>query len=101
MTSSRSDSPPPPEETPADSPILYAAHKHHAVPDGYRGGKDLRYAALTAAVYVLFLEIVARVPGGHIGMILATTLASLLFTLVFTVYMARALRTRFTVGFVG
>ncbi len=61
----------------------------------------MRFAALTAAFYLLFLEIVARIPGGHIGLILGTTLASLLYTLVFTVYMARGLRSTGSLCTVG
>lgn len=62
--------------------------------------RDLGFAAITAAVYLLFLQIVARVQG-HIGLILATTLTSLLFTLLFTVYLARGLRTTRALTVVG
>src|ERR1700722_18305464 len=99
MTNSQADCPPP-QDTDVDAETNAAPLTQDTGARGYPGSRDARFAAFTAFIYVLFLEIVKRVPGGHIGMILATTLASLLYTLVFTVYMARALRTRFTVGLV-
>jgi hypothetical protein len=68
---------------------------------GKRNSRDALYAALTAAAYLMFLEIVARIPTDNLQAILATTLASLLFTLFFTVYMARGLRSILAISVVG
>ena len=100
MTNFHSDSLPP-NETSSGETGSAEPQSHKAGIGRNAGARDMRFAAITAATYLLFLEIVARVPGGHIGMILATTLVSLLYTLVFTVYVARALRTLVSVVLVG
>lgn len=62
------------------------------------GRKDARYALYTALGYLAFLQIVMRIHNDQVGVILITTLFSLGFNLLFTVYAARALRTPRALG---
>ncbi len=58
------------------------------------GRRNAQLATITALTYVVFLLLMARIPGGDIGLIAVTTLLSLFFTLLFTVLMARSLTDR-------
>jgi len=65
------------------------------------GKKDLRYAIGTAVCYVIFLQVVERIKSGTEAVILLTTLISLLFTLAYTVSLARGLRGNAAIAIAG
>ncbi len=79
--------------------VLIEAYSKAAPKTG--SNRDLIKAATTAIAYLIFLQIVEHIQSGAYPLILTTTLISLVFTLLFTVLLARGLRSAKALAIAG